>query len=224
MDIPPHTVVVFADIGCPWAHVAVHRFHEVRARLGLDRQVVLIPRAFPLEIFNSRPTPKRTLDAEVPVAGGLAPEAGWQMWQRQPYEYPVTTLLAMEAVYAAAEQSRRGAESLDRRLRRAFFGESRTISMRHEILEVAAAVAELDADRLAKDLDSGVYRRALFDDYELAKTSAVKGSPHFFLPDGSDFHNPGVKLHWEGDADTGFPVVDEDDPSVFDELLRRAAG
>lgn len=223
MEIPEKTVVVFADIGCPWAHAAVHRFYETRARLGLE-EIVLDVRAFPLEVFNSRPTPKRTLDAEIPVAGGLSPDAGWQLWARQPFEYAVTTLPAMESVYAAKVQSVRGAETLDRLLRKAFFGESRTISMRHVILDVARSVPELDLDRLAKDLDSGTFRRNLFDDFELAKTSAVKGSPHFFAPDGSDFHNPGVKLHWEGDAGTGFPVVDEDDPSVFESLLRSAAG
>lgn len=51
----------------------------------------------------------------------------------------------------------------------------------------------------------------------------VQGSPHFFLADGSDVHNPGIELHWEGEPGSGFPVVDTDDPSAIDELVRRAA-
>jgi hypothetical protein len=40
--------------------------------------------------------------------------------------------------------------------------------------------------------------------------------------DGTDIHNPGVQLPWGGDHGTGFPVVDKDDPGVFEDLLRRA--
>ena len=36
--------------------------------------------AFPLELFNSEPTPRAPLDAEWPVAERLAPRAGWQPW------------------------------------------------------------------------------------------------------------------------------------------------
>lgn len=30
-------------------------------------------------------------------------------------------------------------------------------------------------------------------------------------------------MHWEGDKPGGFPVVDAGDPSVYDDLVRRAA-
>ncbi len=53
-----------------------------------------------------------------------------------------------------------------------------------------------------------------------AHADEVQGSPHFFLADGSDVHNPGIELHW---ADAGYPVVDADDPDVYEDLLRRAA-
>ncbi|MGY1691469.1 hypothetical protein [Geodermatophilus sp. SYSU D01105] len=48
----------------------------------------------------------------------------------------------------------------------------------------------------------------------------VDVAPHFFLADGSDVHNPGTELHWD---DAGYPVVDGDDPSVHEDLVRRAA-
>ncbi len=53
-----------------------------------------------------------------------------------------------------------------------------------------------------------------------AHADEVRGSPHFFLADGSDVHNPGIGLHW---ADAGYPVVDADDPGVYEDLVRRAA-
>jgi hypothetical protein len=49
------------------------------------------------------------------------------------------------------------------------------------------------------------------------------GQPQLFFADGYDMHNPGIQLHWVGEAGTGFPVVDSDDPSVFGDLVRRAA-
>lgn len=218
IDVPAKSMVLFSDIGCPWAHAAVHRWHETRDNLRLGDDVALHHRFFPLEIFNDRPTPKRTLDAEIPVAGALAPGAGWQMWRGQTYEYPVTTLPALEAVAAAAVQGVEAAAKLDRALRAAFFGRSRCISMRHVILEVAAACEGIDAGALADELDGGRHRAAVMRDKEVAEGSKVKGSPHFFLPDGSDWHNPGVEMHWENKA---FPVVDKDDPSAYEEMFDR---
>ena len=63
MDVPRHTIVIWSEIHCPWSHLAVHRLHETRARLGLDDVVAFDHRAFPLEYFNERGTPKRILDA-----------------------------------------------------------------------------------------------------------------------------------------------------------------
>jgi hypothetical protein len=52
----------------------------------------------------------------------------------------------------------------------------------------------------------------------------VRGSPHWFLADGSEVHNPGIELHWVGQAGAGFPVIDAYDPGALAELVRRAAG
>jgi hypothetical protein len=81
-------------------HVAVHRLHETRERLGLVDAVQFDHRAFPLELFNEQPTPKSTLDAEVPVTAALEPDAGWRAWSSPIEEYPVSTLLALEAAEA----------------------------------------------------------------------------------------------------------------------------
>ncbi|HYO60848.1 MAG TPA: DsbA family protein [Actinomycetota bacterium] len=222
-DIPRGRVVVFADIACPWAHVAVHRLHETRAAMGLDDDVVFDVHAFPLEIFNGQPTPKKVLDAEIPVTGALAPDAGWQMWQRPEHEYPVTMLPALEAVYAAKEQGLRLAEQLDRALRRGFFGDSRNVAMRHEILDVASTVPGLDVAALAEALDDGRARGALAADREIAESDEVNGSPHLFVAGGLDAHNPGIEMHWEGEHGEGFPVVDKDDPGIYERLLAAAA-
>jgi len=221
--VEPGSIAIYADITCPWAHVCVHRLHETRARLGLDDKVWFDPRAFPLELINDKPTPKHILDAEIPVTGALEPDAGWQMWQGPESEYPVTSLPALEAVIAAKIQSRAAAEALDRGLRRAFFGASKTISMRHEIIDVARSTGVVDVGRLEAALEDGRGRAPLTKDHLMSETSAVESSPHLFLADGTDAANPGIELHWEGEHGEGFPVVDSDDPSIYVRLLERAA-
>lgn len=224
MKIEPGSIVVWSDIACPWATLAVHRLRTTRSRLGLDdRAVVIDHRAFPLELVNGRCTPRTILTAEVPVVGGLAPEFGWQIWQAPDSEWPVTMLPALEAVQAVKEQSRRAAEELDYALRHAFFAESRCVSMRHVVLDVARSVAGVDVDALERALDDGRARRHVVRQWHEAVDGPVKGSPHVFLPDGSDHANPGIAMHWAGEHGRGFPVVDRDDPSVYEELLQRAA-
>ena len=223
IDVQTGTVVIYSDIGCPWSHLAVHRLHEARARLGLGGEVRFDHRAFPLEIYNRRPTPKLVLEAEIPVVGALAPDAGWKLWQRAAAEFPVTTLPALEAVQAAKAQSLEASEQLDRALRQAMFGDSKCISMRHVILEVASECSAVDVDRLRGDLDRGSARGAVFEQCRIAEGDEVQGSPQVFLADGRSFHNPGVEMHWVGEEGEGFPVVDSDDPSAYDQILKAAS-
>lgn len=224
LDVAPSTIAVYGDIACPWSHVATYRLCEARSRLGLVDAVIFDMRAFPLELVNGRPTPKDVLDAEIPVAGALAPKAGWQMWSAPTWTWPVTTLPALEAVQAAKLQHLRFGEDLARLLRRALFAESRCVSMRHVVFEIAGDVDGLDLDRLTHDLDAGAGRRAVLEHLAHATDGSVKLSPHVFTADGTSMPNPGIELHWEGEHGRGFPVVDDDDPSVYDRLLRLAAG
>ena len=223
IEVAGGTIVVFADIACPWSHLATHRMWVTRERLGLYDKVTFDHRAFPLEIFNERPTPKWILEAEVPVAGGLEPAAGWKSWRRPSWEWPGSTLLALEAVQAAKIQSLRAGEQLARALRAGLFAENRCITMRHEILDIASGCDKVDVALLRDDLDRGTCRKRVLDDKEEAEKNGVKGSPHLFLADGSDAHNPGINMRWERSAGGGFPIVEEDRPAVYEELLNRAA-
>ena len=156
--------------------------------------------------------------------GALEPAAGWQLWQGPDHEYPVTMLPPMEAVEAAKEQGLRASEELDRTLRAAFFGRSRTISMKHVIEEVAETCEHVEVGRLMDALDEGRARPRLMQQGRISDSERVKGSPHVFLPDGTDVHNPGISMHWEGEHGKGFPVVDGDEPAIYEDLLRKAAG
>ncbi|KIH97657.1 hypothetical protein LP52_17630 [Streptomonospora alba] len=221
IEVAPGTIAVYADIGCPWAHVAHYRLFAARCSLGLSEQVRFDIRPFPLELINDMATPKLILDAEIPVAGGLEPAAGWQVWQAPPHDYPVTTVLAMEAVEIAKEQGLEVSATFDRALRRALFGQSRNISMRHEVLAVAESCG-LDAAAIREGLVAGRARAYIEEQVSLCSGDTVQGSPTLFFPDGTWVHNPGIQLSWEGAEGVGFPVVERDDPSVYADLLRRA--
>jgi predicted DsbA family dithiol-disulfide isomerase len=221
-SVTPGTVVVYTDIVCAWSTIALHRFYAARARLGLDDDVGVDLRLFALEDVNRFPIPKIYLDAEIPVVGTAEPDFGFTPWQADPSTWPVTSLPANEAAHAAKRQSLRAGEELDLALRRAFFSESRCISLQHVILDVAGSCPSVDVDQLGKDLDAGTARAAMMADYR-GCADRVQGSPHFFFADGHDVHNPGISLHWQGEPGEGFPVVDEDDPAVYDDLVRRAA-
>jgi predicted DsbA family dithiol-disulfide isomerase len=225
-DVPAGTLEVWSDLGCPWAHAVVWRLHDARRRLGLDGRVTFDHHAFPLELFNNEPTPRRSLAAEWPVAAQLAPRAGWQAWSAPDGGWPVTMLPPMEAVQAAKLQSPSAAEQLDRGLRRAFWGESRCISLRHVILEVANESEAVDVAALAEALDDGRARGALFDDWATARGDEVSGSAHLFAADGTNAQNPGITIGWIGDdgAGGGAALIEADDPGAIDEMVRAAAG
>ncbi|MFI1977507.1 DsbA family protein [Streptomyces wedmorensis] len=221
---PPRGVItVFSDIWCSFAHIAVHRLHATRARLGLEERVSFDLRAFPLELLNDAPSPRPGTDSEVARMASLEPAAGWQLWQAKDWLYPTTTLPALEAVLAAKEQSLSASEQLDLGLRRAFWAESRCVSHRKVILDVAADTGVVDVDALAEALDDGRARRTLADQAAVSRTDRVNCSPHLFLPDGSDHANPGIDVGWEGAYGVGWPVIASDDPKVFEGLLLRAA-
>jgi predicted DsbA family dithiol-disulfide isomerase len=213
-------ITVWSDIACPWATLTVWRLHARRAALGLD--VPIEHRAFPLELFNERPHRRVLLDAEIEVLAPLAPDAGWRPWWRDPSAYPVSTLLALEAVQAAKAQGPGASERLDLALRQALFRDARCIALRHEVLN-AAGSAGLDVAALASALDAGTARCAVIDDWQAAADGAAKGSPHV-VAHGLDAVNPGIEQHWEGPKPGGRPVIDADDPGAIDDLLRRAAG
>jgi predicted DsbA family dithiol-disulfide isomerase len=214
------TIEIWSDLLCPFAYVGLLRLRRARARLGLD--IAIEHHTFPLELFNG-PHPRRGTDTEAVGLGQIEPDAGFRVWTAADDLYPHTVLLAAEAVHAASAQSLTAGEELDIALRRAFWTESRSISHRQVILDVADAVPQVDLDELAAALDDGRHRRRVMADFAVASTDAIPTSPTLRLPDGTTVANPGIDVHWQGPWAEGFPVVDAHDPGVYDELLKRAA-
>lgn len=212
-------VTVWSDIGCPWATLALHTLRTAAHTEGLELRID--HRAFPLEWFNRRPTPKPVIDAEVVAIAGLRPELGWRPWAAPESGYPVTTVPAMAAVQAAKHESVGGlpaSDQLDAALRHAWYAESRCISIETGILDIAEACPLVDADALAKHLATGAGHAVVHDQWPVARTAAVQGSPHLFTAEFS-VHNPGVDYHWTAAPGQGFPRLTSYDDSWTGRVL-----
>lgn len=221
IDVKPGTIVLYTDVACGWATVQLHRLYSARTEAGLEGQVHVDHRLFLLEDVNQMALPKSLIDSEIPTFTELAQGFGFKHWRREDSEWPITSLLANEAVHAAKAQSLAAAEELDMALRRGWFAQSRPVSLLHVILRVADTCPSVDAGALREALDDGRARAAMMADYR-ANVDAVQGSPHFFLPDGSDVHNPGIEFHWDGGEGEGELTVDSDDAGVMARLVRQA--
>jgi len=216
------SVVVFGDIACPWTTVVVLRLRAAREALGAD--VPIIHLAHSLELWFERPIARRIVDAEVPLCAAATPEFGWSTWQGRLDEWPLSSLLALEAVQVARRQSETAAEELDLALRRALFVDSRPITLRHEVLRAARECTALDVDRLALDLDAGRGRAPVVRQSAAARAGAADCSGHVVLPDGSGTCAPGIRTDWIGPAmPRGAPRVLADDPQAAAEIIRTAA-
>lgn len=221
---PAGVVVLYSDIGCPWGSLAVHRLRRRRAERGLDDEVRIDHRAFPLELFNEQVTPKTIVDSEVAVVGSHEPDLAWRPWSRKEREYPSTTLLPLEAVQAAKAEAvggLRASEDLDAALRSAWYADSRSIHLWSELLAIAAELPTVDADALAARLRDGAGRAEVFAQWDESKRHA-QGSPHLHLTDGTSVHNPGITLEWTDQQFAGMPRIAADDVGTYDDLLDRA--
>lgn len=220
---PPATVRIYSDLGCPWASLALHHLRRARVEEGVALTVE--HRAFPLELFNARPTPKWILDPEVAAITELEPALGWSAWSGPESGYPVTMLPAMEAVQAAKHPDAGGpgaSDALDAALRHAFYAEHRCVSVHSEIVAVARDCPEVDEQWLDRALRTGRFRAELFTQWEQSQSPEVRGSPHLFLADGSSLHNPGITFGWPKGA--ARPEITSYEPEIWNELVCRAAG
>lgn len=191
--MPLPTIDVYSDLHCPWAYLACYRLRQVwPAYAG---RVQLRWRALALEYINQRGTPKPTLDAEIALIGRIEPAILVQPWSRPAWQWPVTFWPAFEALACAQAQGPDAALAMNWAIRHAFFAESRSPSLRHELLAIAgeaARTAPVDVARFEADWDSGRYKEQVIRESRQGwHEVAVPGSPTFVLADGTQVHNPG---------------------------------
>jgi predicted DsbA family dithiol-disulfide isomerase len=186
----PIPIAMYADLACPYAYVSAYRLRKLRDEYR--GSIVIEHKSLSLEYVNREPTPKPLLELELPLLVQEEPGILYQPWQRKDSEWPVTMWPAFEAVKCAERQSQALADDLDWALRVAFFAESRCLSLRHVLLELARRVG-LDVHRFADDFDRGVAKyQVLQEAQEGWERLHVEGSPTFVLPSGKQISNVGL--------------------------------
>lgn len=161
---------VFADIGCPFAHVGLRRLVARRAELGRD-DVVLRVHAWPLELVNGTPLDPALIAEEVDVlretvAGDLF--AGFVQ-----SSFPRSSLPAMDLAEAAYAVDVATGERVSLAIRTALFEEGRDVA-RPEVLGALAAAHGVTVDAAAA-------RAAVLAEWDAGKARGVRGSPEFFV-------------------------------------------
>ena len=177
------TVEVFADVTCPFAHVALRRFIAERDARGRD-DIALRVRAWPLELVNGHAEPPDDVaDAVQALRATVAPELfrGFD-----PTVFPSTSLpaLAMEAELHAADPV--AGERFSMLVRTSLFEDGSDISALAVLAELAASPPR------------GTGEAQVLADWNEGKARNVKGSPHFFV-DGARFFCPSMKVDTDGD-------------------------
>lgn len=185
----PAKLLLYSDLHCPYAYLATYRLRKVLP--AFEGRVEILHKCLAIEHVDSKSTPKDILDAETPHIVAEEPELRHAPWSAPESAWPVTMWPAFEAVKCAERQGWRLAHELDWRLRTAFFAESRCISMRHVLLDLAREVPGLDRDRFTEDFDSGVAKRLVLEESrEGWHALDLEVSPTFVLPDGRRLANP----------------------------------
>lgn len=183
-------VEVFADISCPFTHVALRHLVEFRATIGRP-DVRFVVRAWPLELVNGQPldgefVADEIVDLQEQVApdlfGGFRAEC-----------FPVTTLPALRLTHAAY------GVGIDT-------GEEVALALRDHLFERGHDVA--DADVLADIARTHHVTWAnsaqhsepdpVEVDWAEGQARGVKGSPHFLGP-GVDSFCPTLEIERQGE-------------------------
>lgn len=105
-------------------------------------------------------------------------------------DWPTTTLPAFIAVRAVADEDEHLARTLDMRVRKAFFAESRNIGKPEVLLDL---VRELGGDtaHVAGALEGDAVRKEVAQEFELGRTRyGVHGTPTLMLGDGARLQMP----------------------------------
>lgn len=207
-----HAVALYSDLRCPWAHVAVSRLLAAIDRHGAEIHVD--HRWFPLG-DDAMPVDAEALDRTLGPFRDLEPDAGWHEWAGSGTIFPRSADLAATWVQAAKRESPAASAALDRALRIALFRDGRDIADGSVVAEVAGTVPDLRVDPVRREVTSGRPAAELARHAELAESDLVAASPTIVLADGTTWTNPGIDTHTED----GVPVVDGDDPGVYDEIV-----
>lgn len=183
------TVEVYADVACPFAYVLLSQLVERRARLDAG-SIPIIVRAWPLELVDEVPHDPQRIAAEVQaLQASIAPELfrGFSADR-----VPASTLPAMALTAAVYGRAADAGEAVALRLRELLFEEG---------VDVSDPVV-LGALEASHGLHVAPETSVVEAEWDLGRHRGVKGSPHVFVGDVSEF----CPTFTVGRADGGFVV------------------
>lgn len=182
MTTNPVRIEMYSDVHCPYGYLTAFRLRKLRTEY--KGRIAIVHKCLALEYVNRRGTPRNILNAETPILMLEEPDIPYHPWHRPLTEWPVTMWPAFEAIKCAEQQGPEQVDELDWAIRKAFFAESRCISMRHVLFDLAEEVG-LDMTRFAEAYDSGQTKRLVLEEAQAGwEKLKVEGSPTFVLPGG----------------------------------------
>lgn len=186
-----HVVEVFADIVCPFTHVGLRRFVEMREALG-RHDVRLHVRAWPLEFVNARMPDASFIAEEIEdIREQVAPDlfCGFD-----PTVFPASSVPALALACRAYDIDLATGEAVGLELRDLLFEQGRDISDPRLLDELAVRFG------IPTDTDDSVGANALVTrDHDEGGERGVIGSPHFFTGSG-DYFCPALDIGRDGDG------------------------
>lgn len=217
-------VEVYGSMDCPYTYLATYRLRELWPRL--DGQVKVLWRCLSLEYINKRPVVQPLIAAERQLFAQIEPDLPYAPWARADWDWPATMWPASEALACAQLQNAQAAMAMSWALRHAFFGQSRNIALRHEILAIAKEVSEraaLDVGQFKVDWDSGRMKPAVIGESRHGwRELNLKGSATFILPDGHRVTNPAlgeIDFDEENYVLQGYEPFEGDPLRIYEEML-----
>lgn len=168
------TVVVYADIVCPFAYIGLTRLIERRRTLGRD-DVHLQIRSWPLELVNGKPVDGHFIGEEIDE---IVPQVGDGLFSNFDVNvFPASSLPGLALTAQAYALDDATGEAVAMELRSLLFEQGVDVSDEAVLAEVA------ERHGLSADVDVDV----ALAEYAEGRERGVIGSPHFFVGEHSIF-------------------------------------
>ena len=178
------SIIVYADLLCPFTHAGLHTLLDRRAMLGVTVPQLDI-RAWPLELVNGQPLDAHHVAAEiVGMRATVCPDLfeGFSV-----VAFPSTAMVAYSlTVAAAATRDISLIEAVGMALRDAVFEEGLDIADGNVIADLARGFGLDPTDRVTTEA-------AVRSDWAQGKRQGVVGSPHFFVG-AENYFCPGLDI------------------------------
>lgn len=181
------TVEVFADVGCPFAHVGLSL---VVSRLAeMDPPVDCYVRAWPLEWVNGSPLEGDAVAVKIAALRDQLDVDCFNGFDAD--QFPTTTIPALNLCAEGYGRDAQTGLEVSLSVRNALFEEGLDVGRQQVLAEIAA---EYELPAPSRDPS-----QAVLDEYADGRARGVRGSPDFYMGD-AEFFCPALDLDHDDDG------------------------